>query len=614
MRPPGATTGAPVSKMATKHEQIGIFGVMTGLTNLNDWAAAELAEHPGLGPLSIAVGSDGVPLSICGTQVDIAKNMNKAYACQVIVNSSGEMVFYGLYGRIGAKPQRAPQNFTAMFQWSTVVLAKFGGRGSDVGQFLGSTPVVSRSAKLYKVMRYDTASATPTVTPSIATVNTPPADESILEPRVAALLSRILSATHIRNSVRQTMNVLGVTGIGDATPAASSVAAAKAAHAEGMKIWADIDAGPPYIDRSAGTAYNPFEILPRIFETMLREVPLQVAVKPGADARLAVRDRANWARIGDALDLYEQASLSLVAAAAVPRPEATTPTEPARGDPKPHMHPGIFSGAVDPKRDRNGALTGVFLRPTRPTRGPKETVARLSGDPLAARYAALGCDVVPGNDFDRAICTHFVERSRDAKSFDCFAIYPETNDAKAPQFEGARSLLLLHGTSMSSVAAILGSEINTKYCSRGRLGPNRIYMADDMKKSEQYAHPDVDRATGKTCRYFFVAQCRVPDTIVTTVKDLHSGVADSEALLHADGSLSLGSLGDPPQSVPLVSVVGRYMDEKRGFFGDRVGSVMLPGKALLHPEGTHTSSFDYAEYTFGQNGDVVLRYLIVAYY
>jgi hypothetical protein len=589
----------------------GIYGVVTG--------------HPGLClPMRRVPGAsvkleNGVPLSISGHFLDIAANSNKGYVIQIVVMPDGTEEFHGYYGRIDGTFQRAPSRDPSAFR--TTLSAKFGVSGSM--RELITERRQGTGPKKYRIDYYELGpQASPQLSNNAGPTQTSisraaPLPErhapSILEPRVARFLASVLSVEGIKRSMAATVNGLDFSISMDAVLSSEATAAARAAYNRGMAAWAR------YPDPAA------YPVVLEAFGEILRNIAMRTGGSAYTKVADAAGNRANWHRIGHIIDLIEQATLSLRAATAgesmpAQGPQKAEPTVelPQSQDPvddvRNFLYPGIFSGATDPQ---GRALAGVYLRPAAPTSYAKQRVADLTGDPLAVRYAALACDIVPGNEFDRRICGHFVSQSESAKTFECFSIYPFSNDRKAEIFAGRSSVLLVHGTGLSSVAAILGSQLDIKYCSGGRIGAKRIYAADDIRKSEKYASID-SRPDGKY-RYFFVLQCLIPESIRTITSDLDwtAVESDPEVLIYADGSHSRGAIWDTfnggPQSLPLDTLLSTDLaDKTRGFFGDSVISIKLPGDIMKRPG--HRTSFDHAEYTFGNNKHVVPRYIMVVEY
>jgi hypothetical protein len=590
-------------------ETAGIYGVITGHAAL----CLPMRRVPGT-----AVKLDsGIPLSVSGHFVDIASNSNKGYALQVVVMPDGTEEFHGYYGRIGGTFQRSPARDPSAFL--VILSSKFGVRAAMSDLITGR---LQGGPKKYHIDYYEIApqpttavASTPAILgsgcPSGALTPNPAEVKSILDPRVERLLGSVLSTVRIKRSMAATVENLSFSISGDAVPTSEATAAARAAYIRGMAAWAR------YPDPTA------YPIVLDAFGDILRNIAMRISGSAYTRASDAASDRNNWHRIGQVIDLIEQATLSLRAAgtsvplASAPEWAASSasvdPSNPAN-DVRNFLYPGIFSGAVD---SQGRAVTGVFLRPAPSTGYVKQRVADLSRDPLAARYAALACDVVPGNDFDRRICEHFVSQSETAKGFECYSIYPFSNDAKAPNFAAGKSALLVHGTSLSSVAAILGSQLDIKHCSGGRVGAKRIYAADDIRKSEQYA--SVDRREDGLYRYFFVIQCLIPETVKTITEDLawNNVELDPNVLIYADGTRSRGAIYEvyngAPQAVPLTTLLNADLaDAARGFFGDSNVAIVLPGQPMIRLG--HRASFDFAEYTFGSNDNIAIRYIIEVKY
>lgn len=577
----------------------GFNGIVTGSPAL----ALPLRGTPGL---SVARGDVGEYLSVSGHCTNVEKNNHKGYGMQVVVDSAGKEVYYAWYGRIGERCTAAPteEGANARQKFYDVLRSKFGFERSVklssiiANQLQGTV----RMKDLYAVDHYDIFAPAAPAAPAIgaaATAALAPLRQRapVLLPEVAALLARILSQQEILHSMRGQMDTLGVVIGGDTYPTQRAISAAQAACAAGR---ARIRQLPPAV------RFGDIQ-LTMAFQGVLENIPLRIGNSARQNAREAMLSEENWQRIAEALDLLEQAAAS-ARKAAVPE-GAPAPAEPAQAGPEsgPEAWEGMLYEGIFRSTPAAGRCPGVGRRPNGESAGIKRAVAEGSGDRAAALYANLGADIVPGNESDRAICARFVQQSRRAKGFDCYSIHLWSSERKAPHHAGKEALLLVHGTGLSSIAAILGSELDIKYCSGGRLGPKRLYMADHIEKSEQYAG-----LSGGT-RYFFICQCALPKDVLRTANDLDwNAPVDPAVLVHALSSNSRGALD--PAAPKLRDVVGDAPPDccgRTGYFGDNTLAVRLPKE---HPEGGNDTDFRHAEYAFGQNDDIVPRYLIAVRY
>jgi hypothetical protein len=159
---------------------------------------------------------------------------------------------------------------------------------------------------------------------------------------------------------------------------------------------------------------------------------------------------------------------------------------------------------------------------------------------------------------------------------------------------------------MSSVVAILKNGLDVGFCSGGRVGARRIYMADDIRKSENYAEPQ--RHDGREYKYYFIAECFIPtvDKIKTINKDLPNShvESDPEVMVYAEGKKSSLILEKGPEVT-----LNTFLDLPEGecYFGTGSRKVALPNPPVRVPR---TSTFDESEYTFGNNESVIIRYLV----
>lgn len=593
----------------------GIFGVVTFGRSLNQYCTAGQGWR-------VAVDGDGIPMSVAGHLFDIDKNNNKAYAVQVCENTNGTRECFALYGRIGARPSRASTR-SSESEFSRIVSDKFGVCGGMKYVMTQKPKGQPYTIAYYEFSDIPLAPVAAQATPEIITVTSGKsvvARTSVIVPKVYELLAYILSAASVSRSMRRGMEKLEVTVSGNSAPALSTIMAAKTAHANGMAVWASFPAGtePPDAAKTGILQY---------FGEMMRLIPMQSGERSVCTKVMeAAKSYSNWVRIGKVLDLMEQASLSIqaertnIASGAIAPPAPAAPPAPTAPQPKTTKYP--LQGVHIPYENPSCAAIGIGLRPCGFPTHIKDADA-LEGDPVARAYADLKCDVVEGNSDDYRICALFTAKSTSIKSFDCFAIYPYVNETRAARFAGGKSVLLVHGTNMSAVKAILGSGLDVARCSGGRLGAKRIYMADNITKSEGYAGMDENPAH-IDCKYFFIAECLFSGSgtsVKTTTQDLGwtSVESDQNTIIYAKGTGTLGAMDETkpdgtPQALQLNSVIGKPVDATRGYLGTQTTQTLLPGKTFEFPLSAYSSSFDKAEYTFGSNDLVMLRYLIVAHY
>lgn len=577
-----------------------------------------------------------MPMSIMGHQADVDQNKNKFYALQAVTYMEGGKKIYRVasaYGRVGGRPtvdymytgdsedaaarafrDKAKDKFAglkqsrAMSVMDTVLSQR---ADEEAGRFLTDT------RSLYKV---DFMQVIGSGGPGAGAPNAGPSGgaKAAVLPEVEKLLLFLTSASNIARASAQAALAHNVEISGKVAPMLSTVRAAKLEYAKASAILDSVQLGTGAQPIPPAAEYA----LKQHYAGILKLVAMKISSSSAyARAGNAVFSVSDWARIGKVLDLMEEAAVS----ASVAAPLTTANSTPVAPQPTDALavasqYFGLYRTCQD-----NGVF-GAWLRPAPGSQDIKKSIAQQTKAQADEVYANLRCDLVPGNAGDQALCWEFLKESRDTQEygrlnpgsapFECYAIHPYSNDAKTAIFSGRDAVLLVHGTSMSSVAAILNGEMDIKYCSGGRLGARRLYMADSILKSQNYA-PKEQGYAARSVRFYFICECLLPASekkILRTTAELgwKSVHPDPETLVVATGTRSRGAV-DPECCRDAAAYAGAPAYPERGYFGPGERAVRLPAEKEIYPRGSVESEFDFAEYVFGSNDQVQPRYLVVQY-
>lgn len=554
----------------------GIFNVITGG---NKMPKSYLTNG-----YTVKKDSSGYYMSVCGNLTDLSNNSNKGYAIQVLLDGAGDEYLVCTYGRIGGTTSemkyKLDSNATTSFHEK--VYEKFGrqvfeGMNSNttIMEHLMKTQPVNTLKTKYGIYFCEviTPVAKQVVTPGVISTICP-----YCSPEVAELFSYILSPVQIHSSLKKNVSTYKLNFEVSSIPSLRSIQEAKQAHVAGMNSF-------------SGT--QDMELIAKNYEIILSKIPHSTGrYSAYTSVRNGSTDLENWKQIGALLDAMEDALISLNLVSNSVSPSVTSPT-------------GQTNAQIANSRVFKGESAGLYAASginSHDSLAIKLNAISTIQNPILEAYAKLRANIVHGNATDYAICNHFVKRSNRFTKFKCFAVSPYSNESKNAAFAGARSMLLVHGTMLPSVAAISGSELDVKRSSGGRLG-KRIYLADDIKKSMQYSNG-----------YFFIVQCKIPDTIIETRSDLSWNRVhpNNDDMIYADGYLSLRvfdeTYGGKPNSVSLSTLTGISDGD---YFQDRSSKILLPGHSRTYTTPL-SSSFDFAEYTLGDNKNAIIRYVIYA--
>jgi len=512
------------------------------------------AQHPGC---VVQLGSGNLPESVVGTFLDVKTNSNKFYAVQRIRLPDGNRITCTLYGRIGGN---VTMQTGSGFEFEKKVGDKFGCSFYNL-------PNQVASGKNYKVVFVEVAQTAITPKPQKALQ---PLENHI--PRTILDLFRvILNAESIKESI--VANALNV-GIDISTKFAFPLQKVEAAKA----ICASVRNSPVALG---------IDVLQDRYGKILELIPMSAshgsAYQRVANAALDVR---NWERFETVLDMLHQASLSLHQLEVKPAVATDDDSDDVAPD-----GAEFLTLLFEPQDD---VLHSCGPRDVIETMKDLLPIAANVPLPYISKFLNLDCRLMLPNKKDFEICTRLLHNIRRVK-FDIFSIMPQANRRK--QFTGQVTGLFFHGTSISAVPAILASELNVKFCSGGRLGKLRIYLADNLLKSMQYASKDSQNSA-----FFFICEAPVPHNahpskVTVTTRDCDE--RDLSKILFADSC-----------DCRYSAAINETVPDK--YFDSGADACKLPD---TEPVNTNVRGmFTNAEYTYGNNDQVALRYLIRVYF
>jgi hypothetical protein len=653
-----------VSVLSNKMSSGMISGTATGSRQLCD--TARLA-----GAVSVCFDSSGYPMTIVGTHTESIKaNSHKGYIIQNVVMPDGSVQLFATYGRIGETFRRNTTKVNAEQFWQMCgekmnVCARnmqdfLTGRGSpNRGDYKVMYVDIAANAPAPPVTQVTTLQSTTTKLVSLGAIGSSKKssnvqcklnvdDVSIIDPAVIRLLHHIMDIGLVNSSAAAAVKSVSVPVAGQpqgtsATSVALEdenityplhvIAAATRAYDHAMGIWATFfpnGVNKQYHDSCCNTFSESTQLdLVSALQVILTNVPMPLS---GVSARTPLRSATLrygcWIEIGKVLAILEQAAITRAtirdmeisaASSATNGSNATTNGPDATAAQLPLTRdemiavvgnmfiPGIFTTC----KSTTGSVHGCALRTVHKTTNRiKADVSAMVRDSWLNVYAKLKFDILPGNDDDIAICSSFVQYAN-YKSFETFAIAMDSSVAKFSKFENRKTMLLVHGTDMSSLLSILNGQMDIRFCRGGRLGASRIYMADDMTKSAGYANTWT--YNGRKVKAFFICQCLIPEPsrIKTIDEDLpwKHVESDTEVMIYAHSRYSLGAHLDGPTANTIKQHCSKPFIDGRSYFGENASDVQLPAKKPIDPKAITT--FGNAEYTFGSNDNIIPRYLLI---
>jgi len=526
---------------------------------------------------------NGTPMSIAGHYADTEMNVNCGYAIQVVEGPRGAELC-AVYGSIGGAYRRSKLRDPSKFY--TLITERFGFAGMSIGEIVAQRPQAVSSR--YRIDYVE-----------IPLVIDDGPKSVVLDPLVADLIDDLLPDR-----------------ADDGTPILRSCMAPLLETIAKVKRAIYNTTLPHFKNGQMVTAplADDDEVV-EFYGTIIRAIPLESTNSVYKELRERALNVSTWKWLLSTLDKLETVARSIRDKNAGRR----EPGEPVANDGRWRdiAFPGVFlTGSSD-----QVVVSGTMARPCGLTTDVKREMSfLLQNDTYLRRYAGLRCDIVVGNDFDRAICEYYLRNgSRDSfLQFECFAIYPDSNEAKAARFAGKRSMLLIHGTKQDLVPSVLDTEMDANRSIGGLLGAKRIYMADTFEKAKYYANT-VAGETG-AYSYYFIAQCLIPELADIKIIDQQQQWTSTspEPLVYADGSASMGMIYENapkhmPQVVGLENILGLSPAGVGMFFGESSSAIVLPGDGQKRDGGfklSHPNGFACGEYAFSNNADVMLRYLV----
>lgn len=567
-----------------------------------------------------------------GRCVEAGKNSAKFYIAIMAQLSDGREATHVIYGRMGVRGTQLTYDGSAKF--AEQLRAKFGHipEGFVEAVKVNDTrfgPYATGSTKY--TISYEQPMRMDAVDPSAAVAATAPApqpEKSMLDPSVKNLIMRIGDPNIIRQSINSAVNSTMETAGTITIPTPQDYVRALDYHKRAM---ANI---PVYlVSRDASELYA-------CFNGILLIINATIPYGKGAAQAMATSIEF-WNKLGNILDRIGIAinaihninqSNGASASSSPSQGAATSISDDSLGSKlTADMFPGVYcidtfnKGPAHSKRtvDTYAGSGIIYTDITYEDRakqafGPAALKRYISSlrprDVPIAAYAAINCDVVPGSYDDVSIVVNIMKNMRRRpKNMNLFTVYPYTSHNKYSKFRDADTVLLVHGTQVSSVREVLNGELDLKYCSGGRLGAKCVYLADDVRKSEEYAQVD----GGKN--YFFLVEAIVPGgsgsgsgsgsglKLKTVVNDMNWHSTDgADVVIHADSPNSHRAF-DMNSTVIAPPYAGGF-----DYYGD--GSRMrIPNQDLLNPS-TPTSDFRYAEYTYRDNSAMRIRYIVECEY